>query len=89
VLTYVNDRATHDEVLESTGVGRVLLADGESEELFPGVVVRAEELRVVVEVEFGPVDGRVFVFEENELGERAREIVPEADLPADAADTEG
>ncbi len=76
VLTYVNDRTSHDDVLESTGVGRVLLVDGEREELFPGVVVRAEGHRVVVAVDFDAVDGRVFVFEENELGERSREIVP-------------
>jgi len=80
VLTYVNDRRTHDDVLEATGVGRVLLADGEREQLFPGVVVRADGLRVVVEVEFDAVDGRVFVFEENELGERSREVVPASEL---------
>lgn len=87
VLTYVNDRRTHDDVLESTGVGRVLLADGEREELFPGVVVRADGLRVVVDVDFDPVDGRVFVFEESELGERSREVVP-ADEAASTDESE-
>lgn len=84
VLTYVNDRRTHDDVLESTGVGRVLLGDGDGERLFPGVVVRAEGRRVVVEVEFDAVDGRVFVFEENQLGERSREVVPDADSEGSA-----
>ena len=83
VLTYVNDRRTHDDVLESTGVGRLLLADGERERLFPGVAVRAREHRVLVDVDFDAVDGRVFVFEENELGERAREVVPGNALDGD------
>ena len=30
VMVYVNDRATHDDVLESSGVGRVLLDGGET-----------------------------------------------------------
>ncbi len=90
VLTYVNDRRTHDDVLASTGVGRVLLADGEREQLFPGVLVRAEGLRAVVEVDFDAVDGRVFVFEESELGERSSEVVPDSDLDdSGATDGEG
>ena len=40
VLTYVNDLNTHDDILESTGVGRVLLDPGEESEVFPGVTVR-------------------------------------------------
>lgn len=82
VLTYVNDRRTHDDVLESTGVGRVLLADGEREQLFPGIEVQAVGRAVEVDVDFAPVDGRVFVFEENELGERSRELVPETAAPS-------
>jgi len=88
-LTYVNDRRTHDDVLESTGVGRVLLSDGEREQLFPGVAVRAEQHRVVVDVDFDAVDGRVFVFEENELGERAREVVPGGEVTTDSTTADG
>ena len=84
VLTYVNDRRTHDDVLESTGVGRLLLADGEREQLFPGVEIRTRRRRVLVDVDFAAVDGRVFVFEENELGERAREVVPRDGTGTDA-----
>lgn len=92
VLTYVNDRRTHDDVLESTGVGRLLLADGEREQLFPGVEIRTRQHRVLVDVDFAAVDGRVFVFEENELGERAREVVPRdgtgTDTTTEALETE-
>lgn len=79
VLTYVDERTTHDDVLESTGVGRVLLGDGESEELFPGVTVRRDGRSIEVETDPDLVDGRVFVFEESELGERSYEIVDDAD----------
>jgi len=74
-MTYVNDRTSHDDVLTDTGVGRILLESGESEELFPGVVVRMDGLAAVVEVDHAVVDGRVFVFEEDEMGERSFEIV--------------
>jgi hypothetical protein len=76
VLTYVNDRASHDDVLESTGVGRVLLDEDGREELFPGVTVRMDGHVAIVDVDHELVDGRVFVFEESELGERSYEVVP-------------
>jgi len=56
VLVYVNDRKTHDGILESTGVGRVLLDPGEEEELFPGVTVRADGY--ATEVEADPEEAR-------------------------------
>ncbi len=74
VLVYVNDLKTHDEILESTGVGRVLLDPGEEEELFPGVTVRADGYAVEVEADPETARGRVFVFEEDELGEYAYEL---------------
>lgn len=76
ILVYVNDLNTHDEILEDTGVGRIMLED-EEDELFPGVVVREHQMRVEVEANLDQVDGRVFVFEEDEMGERSHEIVPE------------
>jgi len=76
VLVYVNDRKTHDDILDGSGVGRVLLDSGEGTELFPGVEVRIDGHAVVVEAD-DALDGRVFVFEEDELGERAFEIVAE------------
>jgi hypothetical protein len=75
ILVYVNDLRTHDDILEQSGVGRVILEDGDEDELFPGVTVRDHQMRVEVAVDFDVADGRVFVFEEDELGERSYEIV--------------
>jgi len=77
VLVYVNDLRTHDDIIEESGVGRVILDDGEEDELFPGVTVRDDQMRVEVVVDFAVTDGRVFVFEEDEMGERSYEIVSE------------
>ncbi|QIO23027.1 DUF5796 family protein [Haloarcula sp. JP-L23] len=77
ILVYVNDLRTHDDIIEESGVGRVILTDGEEDELFPGVTVRDHQMRVEVDVDFSVADGRVFVFEEDEMGERSYEIVPE------------
>ncbi len=76
VLIYVNERKTEDEILEDSGVGRVLLDKGEETAVFPGVAVRNTGLRTEVDVDFDAVDGRVFVFEEDDMGERSFEIVP-------------
>jgi hypothetical protein len=77
VLTYVNDRKTDGDILESSGVGRVLLEKGETTSLYPGVRVTRTGFRYEIEVDFDAVDGRVFVFEEDEMGELSREIVSE------------
>ena len=76
VLVYVNDRQTHDDIMEGSGVGRVRLAGGESTELFPGVRASVEGHAVSVE-STAAAPGRVFVFEEDEMGERAYELRPE------------
>ncbi len=75
VLVYVNDRKTEAEILEETGVGRVLLEPGEKAEPFPGVTVSMDGHAVVVDADVAAVDGRVFVFEEDMLGERSVELV--------------
>jgi len=75
VLMYVNELKTNDEILEETGVGRVILDPGEEEELFPGVTVRADGHAVEVEADPEAAGGRVFVFEEDELGERSFELI--------------
>ncbi|MFB6154537.1 MAG: DUF5796 family protein [Haloferacaceae archaeon] len=78
VMMYVNDLKTHDDVLESTGVGRVILAPGESEELFPGVTAsRLQNQRTEVDVDLGVARGRVFVFVEDDWSEESYEFVPE------------
>jgi hypothetical protein len=75
VMTYVNDRKTADEILEDSGVGRVLVPDGESESLFPGVTVGAEDHAVTVEADPEVARGRVFVFAEDEVSEQSYELV--------------
>lgn len=75
VIVYVNDRKTHDAVLESTGVGRVLVDPDEYEEVFPGVEVRTEGYSVLVEADPEIARGRVFVFAEDEMSEHSYEMV--------------
>jgi len=75
VLVYINERKTEDEILGETGVGRVLLGRGEETTVFPGVTVREDRLRIEIEADPDVVDGRVFVFEEDEMGERSFELV--------------
>ena len=74
VMTYVNERKTEDEILESSGVGRVYLDSGESAELFEGVRATVDGLAVEVTADMDAIDGRVFVFEEDELGEEMYEL---------------
>jgi hypothetical protein len=75
VLAYINDRTTADDIIAATGVGRVLVDDEDETTVFPGVVVRAANYRVTVEADPETARGRVFVFEEDEMGERSVEIV--------------
>lgn len=75
VMTYVNDRNTHEDILEATGVGRVMLDATDEETLFPGVTVKTEGYSIIVDVDHDLVDGRVFVFAEDELSEHAYELV--------------
>ncbi|MUV56755.1 hypothetical protein SAMN04487947_1725 [Halogeometricum rufum] len=78
VMIYVNDLKTHDDILESSGVGRVILEPDEEEELFPGVTVRRTEgMRTEVEADPEVARGRVFVFEEDDWGESSYEFVTE------------
>ena len=85
VMTYVNDRDTHDDVLESTGVGRVLVDRGDETTLFPGVTVQSAAYSIRVDADLEVVDGRVFVFAEDEFSEHAYELVSETD----GTDTDG
>ena len=78
VVMYVDERTTESEILETTGVGRILLDGGESTTVFPGVTVEKEQHRITVEVEHELVDGRVFVFEEDQFEERSFELVADA-----------
>ena len=78
VLLYVNDLNTHDDILEDTGVGRIMLETGEEEEVFPGVTISDTSMRVAIEADPETARGRVFVFVEDEMGEQSYEIVGEA-----------
>jgi hypothetical protein len=83
VMLYVNDRKTHADILESTGVGRVVLNEGEEAELFPGVTVRRiGGNRTEVDADPDVARGRVFVFVEDDWGEESFELVTE-DEPSD------
>lgn len=77
VLVYINDRNTHEDILKSTGVGRVMLGQDETEEVFPGVTVHTDGYATIVEADPEVARGRVFVFEEDEMGEKSYEIVSE------------
>ena len=90
VMIYVNDLKTEDEILEDTGVGRVVLRAGDSEELFPGVTVRRrDDERTILTADPTVARGRVFVFVEDDWTDRRYEFV-EADADGDATgdDTE-
>lgn len=84
VMTYVNDLKTDDEILRDSGVGRVLLDDEETDELFPGVVVTRTGQRNEIVADPEIAGGRVFVFVEDEWTEHSYEIVspPEEGLDA-------
>jgi len=78
VMMYVNDRKTHDDILESTGVGRIVLDGGEAEEVFPGVTVATPDgMRCRIQADLGVARGRVFVFVEDDWGEESYELVEE------------
>jgi hypothetical protein len=79
VLVYVDERTTEDEILETTGVGRVLLAPDDETTIFPGVTVRRGQVRVEIEADHETLDGRVFVFAEDARNERSYELVPDSD----------
>ncbi|WP_299236696.1 DUF5796 family protein [Natronomonas sp.] len=94
VMVYVNDRSTHDDILESTGVGRVLVERGDTAALFPGVEAENRGYRIEVSADPDAARGRVFVFAEDQTGEAAYELVADgstdgADSEADAAATGG
>ncbi|GAB6878288.1 DUF5796 family protein [Halorubrum gandharaense] len=75
VMTYINDVKTDDEILRDSGVGRVVLADGEREEVFPGVVVERRGNRNAIVADPEVAGGRVFVFVEDNWNEHGFEIV--------------
>ena len=79
VMVYVNDRDTHDDILESTGVGRVIIERGEVASLFPGVDAENHGYRIEVTADPDVARGRVFVFAEDDMSEHSYEIVAASD----------
>ncbi|RNJ26401.1 DUF5796 family protein [Halosegnis longus] len=77
VMLYVNDRATDDDILRATGVGRVIIDRDETESIFPGVEATNAGYRTEISADPETARGRVFVFAEDELGEESYEIVGE------------
>jgi len=75
VIVYVNDRDTHDDVLETTGVGRVVVDRGEEASLFPGVDAVNHGYRIEVSADPETARGRVFVFAEDARSESSYELV--------------
>ncbi len=78
VMMYVNDLKTHDDILEDSGVGRVILSAGDSEILFPGVTARRDGERTIIEADTDEMNGRVFVFLEDDWREESYELVRES-----------
>lgn len=83
VMLYVNDRTTVDEILESSGVGRVVIDRDQTESIFPGVEATNAGYRIEVEADPETARGRVFVFVEDELGESSYEIVSATEASTD------
>jgi len=64
-----------------------MLEGDDEEELFPGVTVATEAYSIRVDADLSLVDGRVFVFAEDEMSEHAYELVESQDsTSADDAD---
>jgi hypothetical protein len=89
VVMYVNDRTTADGILESTGVGRIVLERGETASLFPGVEAENRGYRIEVSADPDVARGRVFVFAEDETGEAAYELVADAGGESDRNTEDG
>ena len=85
VMMYVNDRTTADGILESTGVGRIVLERDETASLFPGVEAENRGYRIEVRADPDVARGRVFVFAEDETGEAAYELVADGDATDEAS----
>jgi hypothetical protein len=79
VMMYVDERTTEDGILSTTGVGRLLLDQNERRTVFPGVEVERGDLRYELSLDESTVDGRVFVFEEDQFEEHSYELTASPD----------
>ena len=69
IMTYINDYDTSDAILESTGVGRVLIDDGQREVIYPGITATLEGEAINVSIDSSTDDVWVYAFVENDRGE--------------------
>ena len=74
-VVYVDELKTDHKILESTGVGKYLVPSAELVEIFEGVTARKEGHSIEICANFELVNGRVFVFQEDEFGELAHELI--------------
>ncbi|MFC7072081.1 DUF5796 family protein [Halovenus rubra] len=86
ILVYVDERATESDILESSGVGRILLDNEERRSLFAGVEATRDNLTYKIDIDDAMIDGRVFVFEEDQFSEHAYELTAteQGDKPSDS-----
>jgi hypothetical protein len=84
VLLYVDDRRTPDDVLRESGVGRVLLDDGEQREPVPGITVGRDHHAHEIDGDPDRIEGRAFVFVENAREERRYELAAPEESATDS-----
>ena len=74
-IVYVDELKTDHKILESTGVGKYLVPSGKSVEIFEGITAQKEGHSIEICVDFKSANGRLFVFQEDEFGELAHELI--------------
>ena len=84
-LVYVDERMTDPEILERTGVGRILLTVDDPVEAQPGITACKTGLRIEFTVAPADLKGTAFVFEQDQFGEHSVELA--AIAPDDSAET--
>lgn len=80
MMVYINDYDTIDDILESSGVGRIILADESVESLYPGVQVSRDGERIRVNASDAPSDIWVYAFIESQLTENAYRLSAPSDI---------
>ena len=84
MMVYINDYDTVDDILESSGVGRIILPDGGVETLYPGVRVIRDGERIRVTAGEAPDDIWCFAFIESQLSEDAYRLCSPTGTLSDA-----
>ncbi len=74
-VVYVDELKTDHKILESTGVGKYLVPMEKVIQIFKGVVARKEGHSIEICLETKLERDRIFVFQEDEFGELAHELI--------------